>query len=90
MFAGFIKLYLIDTCQLRANVSRGMSELNHTERERGWGCGREIFETGESPVGWMRRSEMVSQRVQRGLESKSGNSGAALNKLRELYLDICF
>ena len=23
-------------------------------------------------------------------ESKSGNSGAVLNKLRELYLDICF
>lgn len=34
MFVGCIKLYLIDTCQLRANASRGTSELNHTERER--------------------------------------------------------
>ena len=51
---------------------------------------REIFETGESPAGRMRRIEMVSQQAQRSLESKSGNSCAAINKLRELYLDICF
>lgn len=34
MFVGVIKLYLIDTCQLRANASRGMGELNHRARER--------------------------------------------------------
>ncbi len=34
MFVGFVKLYLKDTCQLRANASRGTSELNHTERTR--------------------------------------------------------
>ena len=74
--------------QAEGRVSSIITERER-ERERKGGS-RETSETGGSPVGWMRRSEMVSQQVQRSLESKSGNSCAALNKLRELYLDICF
>lgn len=42
MFVGFIKLYLIDTCQLRANASRGTSEQSYRGRERERGRGGDL------------------------------------------------